>query len=157
MRCADGPDFLAARHRLATTHENAAKMPIERVDVFDRAVLPISVPHNDHVSPAHVTVARENHHAGADTANRVPKIGVSAANSIPIFTEMSIRPETARFVVTLGIRYPQGKIEAVREFGKRRLRSQADGLSRDRILLARCSVQQLRTIRRLLRVVLSGA
>src|SRR5438093_10915897 len=73
MRCADGPDFLAARHRLATTHENAAKMPIERVDVFDRAVLPISVPHNDHVSPAHVTVARENHHAGADTANRSPR------------------------------------------------------------------------------------
>src|SRR5438876_9593954 len=128
MRCADGPDFLAARHRLATTHENAAKMPIERVDVFDRAILPISVPHNDHVSPAHVTLARENHHAGADTANRVPKIGASAANSSPIFTEMSIRPESARLVVTLGILYSQGKLEAVRAFGKLRLASHADGL-----------------------------
>src|SRR5438034_9981539 len=129
MRCADGPDFLAARHRLATTHENAAKMPIERVDVFDRAILLISVPHNDHVSPAHVTVARENHHAGADTANGVPKIGVSAANSIPIFAEMSIRPETARFVVTLGFLYPQGTFEAVCEFGYCRLRSRADGVT----------------------------
>src|SRR5205809_6128798 len=107
MRCADDPDFLAARHRLATPHENAAKMPIERVDVFDRAVLLLSVPHNDHVCPAHVTVARENHHAGADTANRVPKMGVSAASSIPILTGMSIRPEAARFVVSLGFRCPQ--------------------------------------------------
>ena len=136
MRCANSPDFLPARHCLTAAHQNGVEMPIERVDVLDGAVLPISMPHNDHVSPAQVTVARKHHDPRADAVNWIAEIGVSAADPIPIFAKMSIWSEAARFVVTLAIRYPHRKIKAVCHSRKRRLRSQANGLSGNRILFA---------------------
>jgi hypothetical protein len=61
-----------------------------------------------------MTVTRENHHAIADTVNRIAEIGVSASGSIPIFAQMSMRSKAARLVITLSVRCSNGEIKAVR-------------------------------------------
>ena len=61
-----------------------------------------------------MTVARKDYHSITNAIDWIAQIGVSAANSIPIFSQMPVWPKAARLVVALGVRYPNGKIKAGR-------------------------------------------
>src|SRR3977135_686987 len=105
VRRAHGRDLLAARDRLAAPNRHAVKMSIESVDIFEVAVLAIGVPHDDHVPPPHVTIARENNNPVADAVNRISQIGVATTNPVPVFAQMSLCAESARLVINLRIRF----------------------------------------------------
>src|SRR5947199_7385958 len=108
-------DLLPAPNGLAALHEHLVEMSIERIDRFDLAIFAIRMPDDDYVAPAAVHIVGKNNYALADARHRVAKIAIAAADAIPIFAEMVIRSVAPRFVITLGIRLTDRKIEAVRQ------------------------------------------
>src|SRR5579864_5292916 len=82
-------DLLAAPHRLTAMHHNRQQMSVERIDAARHAAIAICVTNDDYISPALVTITCEHDHAVANAVDRIAQIGVAAANSIPIFAEMS--------------------------------------------------------------------
>src|SRR4030081_707647 len=97
---------------------------------------------DDHVSPAMVTVTRKDHYAVADAINRIAQIGVAATNSVPIFAEMSVRPHSARFVISTRIRFTHRQIKTIRQSRERCLPGKTNRLRRERLGLARWSVDR---------------
>src|SRR5258708_5796888 len=95
---------------------------------------------DDHISPALVTVARKDYYAVADTINGIAQIGVAAADSVPIFAEMSVRPHSARFVISTRIRFTHRQIKTIRQFRERCLPGKTNRLRRKRLGLARWSI-----------------
>src|ERR1041385_2635443 len=94
-------DLLPARDPLSAADEHFLEMAVERIDVFHVAAIPISVPENDHVSPAQMDIARKNHDAVAGGVDRIAQIGVATADAVPIFPDVAAGPKTTRLVVTL--------------------------------------------------------
>ncbi len=72
-----------------------------------------------------MAVAREHNHAITNRVDRVAEVSVAAAHSVPIFAEVSVQSNAARFIISAGIRFTDRKIEAVRQSGKRCLRGKA--------------------------------
>ena len=114
-------NFLAPAHQLAAGNKNLLQVPVQRIDVFDLSVFTIAVPDNEHVPPAHVTIARKNDDALADAVNRIAEISVAAADPVPIFTEMAVGPKSTRLVITDRIRFTDREIKTIGEFGEGRL------------------------------------
>src|SRR5690242_10551984 len=96
-------------------HQNALAMAVKRIDVLHDPAFTIAVADNDHVSPAHVTIAGEHDDALADTKNRITEIRVAATDSIPVFAHMAVRAEPARLVISLRLRFTDREIETVRQ------------------------------------------
>jgi hypothetical protein len=134
---ADRGDLLAARHGLAAMDQHFLHMAIERIDIFYRAAFAKGVPHDHHVSPPLMTIARKNDYAVADAVNWIAQIGVAAPNAIPIFPEVSMRPETARLVITLCVRFSHRKIKPIGQLRKRGRALKADRLDGARLWFAR--------------------
>src|SRR5437773_7742794 len=91
-------DLLAASHRLAASNQNLVQMPVKRVNIANHAAFAVRVAHNYNVPPALMAVAREHNHAITNGADRVAEVGVTAAHSVPIFADMSLRSKAARFI-----------------------------------------------------------
>ena len=70
---------------------------------------------DDDVAPAFAVVARENDDTAADRVDRVAEVAVPATAPVPVFAEVTVRPESARFVIAVAVRFADGEIEAVRE------------------------------------------
>ncbi len=107
-------------------------MSVKRIDIFHGAIFAERVPDDDDIAPAHVTIARKNDDAIANAINRVTQIGIAAADSVPVFTEMAVRTEAARLVITLRVGLADWEIKAVRNFRKGGLVLQVDRLRQDR-------------------------
>src|SRR6266480_1651672 len=129
-------NLLSAANGLSAMHQHLLHMAIKRIDVLNRSSFTKSVAHNDHVAPALMTIARKNYYAVADAVNWIAQVGVAAANAVPIFAQMSLRPETARLVITLRVRFPDGEIKSVGQFGKRGCALKANRLDRVCVRLA---------------------
>src|SRR5581483_3027344 len=119
VRRSHGGNLLATSHGLAFANKNVEKMPIKGIDRSNRAALAVTVPHDDDVAPAHMTVPRKNDQTVANAINRVAQIGVAASDAVPIFSKMSVRTKPARLIITLRIGSPDRKIESIREFRER--------------------------------------
>ncbi len=114
----DRRDLLAAPHALTALHHDFVEMPIKRIDVSRPDSVAIRVPHDDNVPPALMTIARKNNNAVADALNRIAQIGVAAANSIPIFSQMSVRTKAARPIITARVRFTDRHVESIRQSDK---------------------------------------
>src|SRR6185437_16745031 len=112
-------DLLAARDPLTAANEHFLEVAVERVDIFHVAAIAISVPDDDDVSPAQMNIASKNHDAVAGGVDRIAEIGVAAANSVPIFADVTAGPEPTRLVVTFRVWLTDGKIEPVCDLGER--------------------------------------
>src|SRR5204863_4430770 len=113
VRGPHGRDLLPARDPLAPADQHRVEVAVKGVDIAHVAVLAISVPDNDHISPAQMNVAGKDHDAVADTVDRVAQIGITAAHSVPIFTYVATGPEPAGFVIAFRFRFADGEIETV--------------------------------------------
>src|SRR5580704_15762198 len=114
VRISDRCDLLAPPNALSALNQDFIEMPVKRIHVARSQSIAISMAHDDNVPPALMAVACENDDAIADTINRIAKIGVATADSVPIFTEMSVRTKTARLVIAASVRFADGHVESVR-------------------------------------------
>src|SRR6266851_8729167 len=87
---AHGADLLAASHCLAASHKNLVQMPVKRVDVANSATFAIRMPNDDNIPPPLMAVAREHNHTITNSVDRVAKVCVSTADSVPVLPEMSV-------------------------------------------------------------------
>src|ERR1700736_2729871 len=126
MRIADRRNVLPALNGLAAMNEDFIEMTVKRIDVAHASAFAVGVADDDHVSPALVTISRKNNNAIADAIHRIAQIGIAAANSVPIFAEMSVRSHSASFVISAAVRLTDRQIETVRQFGERRLGGETD-------------------------------
>src|SRR5947207_14535405 len=67
----DRGDLLTAANDLSSMHQDSFAVPVQRINVSDHTILTITVPDNDHVPPAHVTITSEHHNPIADAVNRI--------------------------------------------------------------------------------------
>src|SRR5262252_5474317 len=115
VRVSDRRDLLSASHPLSTRHQDSVEMSVERIDVACADAVAISMTHNHDVPPALMTIARENHHAVTNDINRIAQVGITAAESVPIFAEVSMRSKSASFVISLRVRFTNWQVESVRQ------------------------------------------
>src|SRR3954468_19123575 len=127
MRVPHRGDLLAARYALAASDQHGVEVAVKGVDVFHAPAFAIGVPHDDNVAPPQVDVAGKYNDAVTDAVNGVPKVGIPAPNSIPVFPKMSVRTKAAGFVVTFRLWFSDWKIEAVGDLGKTGIQRAADG------------------------------
>ena len=111
-----GADELAFLDEIVQFHEALVQMRVKTVHHGDAAVcFAKHVPHEDAVSPADADVLGENDDAAPDGVNGVAEVGIAAAVAIPILAHVAVGPVTARFVVTVGVRFAAGKVKTVRQ------------------------------------------
>ena len=129
---ADGAEFLTAPDFGVQLRETLMQVTVERVDVVNVSVLGVAVgmANDDHVSPTDAKVIRVDDDAVPNRVDRVTKIGVAAAASVPVFAQVTVGPESTGLVVAERIRFADWIIEAVREnraevFHRARLTQQA--------------------------------
>src|SRR5689334_23314128 len=87
---ADRRDLLSASHSLTALHHDSIEMAVERIDVTRSDSVAIGVAHNNHVAPALMTIARENHHAVSNHRNWIAEIGIASANAVPVFAHVAV-------------------------------------------------------------------
>src|ERR1700730_198110 len=69
--------------------------------------------HDDYVPPPLMTITRKDNYAVADTINRIAKVRITAAGSVPIFAEVSVRTKAARLVISARVRSTHRHVESV--------------------------------------------
>src|SRR5581483_10570853 len=111
MRISNLRNLLAPFHGLPPTNKDLVQMAVEGINVAHTSALAIRVPHDDYVSPALMAIPRKNNDSIANGIDRVTEVGVTTADTVPIFTLVSMRSIAARFVVAARLPFSDGKIE----------------------------------------------
>ena len=83
-------DLVTTFHGLPAMDQDFLQMSVQRIDIPNGAAVAEHMTHDDHISPAHLAIARENHNPIADAINRITQISVAAAETVPVFTEMAV-------------------------------------------------------------------
>src|SRR5690606_30070826 len=113
-----GADKLAAFDDLTFPDFAFVQVTVEGVDHLNFATrFAVSVADDHHIAPADFYVLAENDHTVANAVDGVTEIGISTANTIPVFAKVTIRPEAAGFVIPFGIATGRayGEIKSVRQ------------------------------------------
>ena len=115
-------DLLPAGDQLAFPYEHRVQMSVEAIDHLHRAAFgrfPIRVAHDDHVAPADMDVAREHNDPITDGIDRIAQIRIAATVAIPVFAQVPVGRESARFVVSDRVRPAHREIETIRHPDRR--------------------------------------
>ena len=92
---------------------NALKVAVEAVDDFQNTGLLVCMTDDDDIAPAKPDITRKDDVAVTHGENRVPKIGVSTSETIPVVPKMPVGSETSGFVKPLGIRFSNRVIKSI--------------------------------------------
>lgn len=102
---------------MADFDHDGVEVPVERVAVFHLASrrVAVGVACENDISPSGADIVCESDDAVGDGVNGIAKVGVAAGAAIPIFTEVlgCAEAKATRFVVTGGIGFTDGKVEAI--------------------------------------------
>ncbi len=110
-------NLLATFDGLAVFHAHFVKVTVEGIDKFDGAAgwVPVGMPDEHDISPTGSDIVSERNDAIGARVNRIAKIGVSTAASVPVFTEVlgGAQAQAAGFVVSGAVRLADREVEAI--------------------------------------------
>lgn len=114
---ADGSNGLASFHDLAGLDHHSVEMTVEGIDEFHFAAAGVAIGVSDqgYIAPALADVMGESNDAIGAGIDRIAKVGIAAATSVPIISEVLWRaePEAAGFVITCRIGFSDREVETV--------------------------------------------
>src|SRR3974390_158580 len=111
----DRTDLLSAGNLLAFPHQDSVEVCVQRISVLNLAVFHKGMPNDDNVSPCSTEISSERHDAIPDGIDWITEIGAAATLPNPILAQVTMRRESARNTISIGIRFPNRIIKAVRQ------------------------------------------
>ena len=98
--CSDCSNFLPFFDSLVEDDGSFVQVPVERIDhaYLIGFVLEDMSDDND-ISPTHSQITGLYYDSVTYSTHRISKVGVAATSTVPVFTEVPIRPKPSRLVV----------------------------------------------------------
>ena len=111
---ADCPHFVSPTHLVADSQTAIFQMAVERIDKRDLSVFgPVGMTDDGDVSPALFIILREYDDSMTDGVDRRPFIGISAAVSVPVLSQVAARRIATVDVVSPAVRFPNRIVETI--------------------------------------------
>src|SRR5690606_40879935 len=104
------PDGLTALYKLILFHKDFIAMRIERFYFFPARKF---VNNPDYISPSAFEILCYTDFSVGNRINRIAQIGVSAAHTVPVFTQMMIVPKMLCIIISFAIGLPNRKIKSI--------------------------------------------